>query len=123
MSSAKLQAWSELLSPDLLDSLQAWNDAADEFYGPRAARPCSEDVTIRSFWMKGSQLAERVQEELGPEWEVLYKGSGAWWTWVLPPSHWDVEPVADDPSEPSARSLLAGDMGAPGGELRRQPGP
>jgi hypothetical protein len=41
-----------------------------------------------AFRERGRQLAEQVQEELGPEWEIRVN-DGAAWAWVKPPSSWE----------------------------------
>lgn len=62
----RIRAWSNLLTSELLDDLQEWNDSWDSAAadaGPLQAR--------------GRDLAIRVQDELGTDgWEVLYKMGG-----------------------------------------------
>ena len=55
--------WSDRLSGELLDDLQAWNDA------------CAADNTSSPVQQeRGRELAIRVQDELGTgDWEVLYE--------------------------------------------------
>ena len=61
--------WSDVLSAGLLDEPREWNNAGDEVSG-RTGEPDPE--RLAAFWQRGRQLAERVQEQLGPEWEVPY---------------------------------------------------
>jgi hypothetical protein len=90
-SAAAPRPWAELLTEALLGDLQVWNDDADSLYGPRAARSTPGTGAQAAFWEEGRRLAERVQGELGPTWQVLYNCSasaGGWaWAWVRPP--WD----------------------------------
>jgi hypothetical protein len=84
LANRQRRPWSDLLSDELLDALQAWNDAC----GERAWRP-PEDRTAEDELLERRKvvLAERVQEELGGDWEVLYTFHGAW-RWVQPPQSW-----------------------------------
>jgi hypothetical protein len=76
--------WGEILSNELLDALQSWNDAC----GERELRPprhrTAEDELLEQ---RKVFLAGRVQQELGGDWEVLYTSHGAW-RWVRPPRSW-----------------------------------
>jgi hypothetical protein len=62
------RAWRGLLSDDLIDALQAWNDDGDLFMGRRAHEHTDEDRF--AFWARGRELAARVQAQLGSEYEV-----------------------------------------------------
>ena len=76
--------WSEMLTPALLDELRRWIVRGEG----RDRR--SPDVSDRDerFWTDALAVAERVQEELGEEHEVLCAtGSGAW-RWVRRPVRW-----------------------------------
>lgn len=78
------RAWRGLLLDDLLDALQAWNDQGDLVMGRSAHQYTDEDRA--AFWARGRELAEEVQRQLGPDYEVLFvTGSGAW-QWVEPPA-------------------------------------
>ncbi len=70
-----------VLSPGLHEDLKQWNDWAERLFNGRVIDPDQEQVT-RWRAMK-LDLAERAQDELGEEWEVLYQDGGAW-TWVRP---------------------------------------
>jgi hypothetical protein len=78
----------DLLSPELVDDLKRWNDEGDEIYGSCSTRGAVA-AWAAEFWSRAPGLAERVQDELGPDWEVLYNSSyeaGGWtWTWVRQP--------------------------------------
>jgi hypothetical protein len=72
--------WSDQLSGELLDDLQAWNDAC-------AAR----GADARALQGRGRELAIQVQDELGTDgWEVLYQMDGRMLR-VYPPGSWPVE--------------------------------
>jgi hypothetical protein len=67
------RAWSDRLTGELLDDLQAWNDSWDNNPDLRA----NEEATARALQEQGRELAIRVQDELGTDgWEVLYKLDG-----------------------------------------------
>jgi hypothetical protein len=72
--------WSDRLSGELLDDLQAWNDA------------CAVDgADLQALQERGRELAIRVQDELGTDgWEVLYQMGGRMFR-VHPPGDWPVE--------------------------------
>jgi len=72
--------WSDRLSGELLDDLQAWNDA------------CAADgAACQALQERGRELAIRVQDELGTDsWEVLYQMGGRMFR-VHPPGGWPVE--------------------------------
>jgi hypothetical protein len=72
-----------VLSPALHEDLKRWNEWADRLFNGRVIEPDEEQVT-RWEAMK-LDLAERAQEELGEEWEVLYQDASAW-TWVRRPN-------------------------------------
>jgi hypothetical protein len=55
--------WSDRLSSELLDDLQAWNGACEDY-----------DADTQALQERGRELAIRVQDELGRDgWEVLYR--------------------------------------------------
>jgi hypothetical protein len=84
---ARLRAWSDLLSDELLDDLQQWNDD----YGRAERRAILGSDQPAALMERGRLLAIRVQSELGTEdWEVLYR-SGATIYRVHPPGSWPVE--------------------------------
>jgi hypothetical protein len=66
------QAWRGLLSDELIDELQAWNDHGDIVMGRNAHRRTEEERV--AFWARGRQLAERVQQQLGHDYEVICDG-------------------------------------------------
>ena len=72
--------WSDRLSGELLDDLQAWNDA------------CAADgADAPALQERGRELAIQVQDELGTDgWEVLYQIDGQMFR-VHPPGSWPVE--------------------------------
>jgi hypothetical protein len=78
---------SELLDAALISDLQAWNDSADSLFGGRA----SEDEEAKAaFRVTARQLAIRVQDQLGDDWEVLLSVAEPDWCfrWVRPPAAW-----------------------------------
>lgn len=72
--------WSDRLSSELLEDLQAWNDAwAADGADPQALEE------------RGREVAARVQDELGTDgWEVLYK-IGDRMCRVYPPGNWQAQ--------------------------------
>jgi hypothetical protein len=80
----KPHAWSDLLSAELIDALKMWNDSADLLYGPKSDPTGMEEAKVK-FLESGRRLAERVQSELGPQWQVLYQEANGAWTWVHAP--------------------------------------
>jgi hypothetical protein len=78
------RAWSDRLSDELLDDLQAWNDSWDDNHASRG----NDEVTARALQEQGRDLAVRVQNELGTDgWEVLYQIGGRMFR-VHPPGSW-----------------------------------
>jgi hypothetical protein len=77
--------WSDRLSGELLDDLQAWNDA------------CAADgASPQGQQERGRELAIRVQDELGTDgWEVLYQ-LGDRMLRVHPPGDWPIAPGRRD---------------------------
>ena len=72
--------WSDQLSGELLDDLQAWNDAC-----------AAAGANRQALQERGRELAIRVQDELGTDdWEVLYQMGGRMLR-VHPPGGWPVE--------------------------------
>jgi len=65
------RAWSGELSEELLDDLQLWNDEM-------GVASASDPNLAEALRTRVRPLAERVQEELGSEWEVLYESDGVW---------------------------------------------
>jgi hypothetical protein len=70
------------LSDDLLADLQEWNDRASATNRDTAGTEWLYDLHERA-----RHLAERVQDEVGPTWEVLYSAGEAW-HWVARPHGW-----------------------------------
>jgi len=54
------------LSPELWAELVSWNESGDRF----APGDPDEDGESAEFWSHARPLAERVQDELGQNWEV-----------------------------------------------------
>jgi hypothetical protein len=78
--------WSDRLSEDLLDDLQAWNDSCDS--NSRDNNKDLREVTARALQEQGRELAIRVQNELGTDgWEVLYQRGDRMFR-VHPPGNW-----------------------------------
>jgi hypothetical protein len=72
--------WSDRLSGELLDDLQAWNDAC-----------AVAGADAQALQERGCELAIQVQDELGTDgWEVLYQMDGRMLR-VHPPGSWPVE--------------------------------
>lgn len=76
--------WSELLSEGLLAALHVWNMAGELRDRQRARSEPLPDI----FYVAARWLAERVQEELGSRWEVLWVGPEGAWHWVDAPVSW-----------------------------------
>ena len=76
--------FSDLLSHELIVELKRWNDSADGLYGPRILPVDRDKVAQASFWLRGRELAERVQMELGSAWEVVYQNSEGSQNWGIP---------------------------------------
>lgn len=70
----------DLLSAALLADLKAWNDRGGD------VNPNDRAANVE-FRRSSRALAQRVQDELGSSWDVLYNAGGdGWaWTWVEPP--------------------------------------
>ena len=80
------QRWNRISEP-LLDTLAEWNDE-----GVRLVSLGEGDVTeVEAIWARGAELAKKVQDELGSEYEVLYAVPEDAWTWVRPPWSGDEE--------------------------------
>jgi hypothetical protein len=79
--------WSTLLSTELLDALQEWNDTGEGLFGGRGPLPPKTvGPKVDAFWRLAAELAERTQQELGPGYEVLYIVPGGAWRWVTAPA-------------------------------------
>jgi hypothetical protein len=78
---------SELLDEALTADLKTWNDSADLLFGGKAE--ADEDARA-SFRVTADQLADRVQDQLGDDWEVLVSVADPDWCfrWVRPPAAW-----------------------------------
>lgn len=75
------RAWADRLSGDLLDALEAWNRHGDTLYSGTEATQADR----AAFWRQAADLAERVQDQLGPGYEVLHRTVDGAWKWVRPP--------------------------------------
>jgi hypothetical protein len=62
------QAWRGLLSDDLIDALQAWNDRGEEVMGIDGHKHTDEERV--EFWVRGRELAAQTQQQLGTDYEV-----------------------------------------------------
>lgn len=81
------RAWGDLLSDQLLDDIQAWNDSQDF----TIVQEDEEDVPDEVLDERGRQLAVRVQDELGTDgWELLFHMGGRVHR-VHPPGSWPEE--------------------------------
>ena len=79
--------WSTLLSTELLDALQEWNDTGEGLFGARGLLPPkTAGPEVDAFWRLAAELAEQTQQELGPGYEVLYIVPGGAWRWVMAPA-------------------------------------
>ncbi len=63
------RGWPTVLSPRLLADLKSWNDDAVQVHGVAEAQGPLRET--------GRDLARRVQNELGANWDVLYSRGGA----------------------------------------------
>jgi hypothetical protein len=76
--------WSDRLSAELLDDLQAWNDSW--VTGKDLWK--DGEPAVRARQEQGRELAIRVQDELGTDgWEVLYRLGDRMFR-VQPPGSW-----------------------------------
>lgn len=62
------RAWRGLLSDDLIDALQAWNDRGDLFMGRQAHQHTDQERA--DYWAVGERLAKQAQQELGTDYDV-----------------------------------------------------
>ena len=62
-------AWRGLLSDELIDALQAWNDRGEEVMGMNGHGHSDEERV--AFWARGRELATLVQQQLGSDYEVV----------------------------------------------------
>jgi hypothetical protein len=69
------RAWRGLLSDDLIDALQAWNDRGEEVMGTHGHEHTNDERT--EFWARGQELGVRAQQQLGPDYEVICRTPGA----------------------------------------------
>lgn len=70
------RAWRGLITDRLLDTLQAWNDDGDLVMG-RGAHEHTDEERI-TFWARGRELADEVQQQLGPDYEVRCRTPAAY---------------------------------------------
>lgn len=82
---ARPRPWSDCLSSALLDPLQGWNDAGEVLLGRRESSQVT-DPLIDAFYALAAELAERVQQELGSDYEVLHITPNGSWRWACRPS-------------------------------------
>jgi len=78
---------SELLDAVLISDLKAWNDSADPLFGGKTE---ADEEARATFWVTADQLADRVQKQLGDDWEVLLSVAEPDWCfrWVRRPAVW-----------------------------------
>lgn len=78
---------SELLDEALTSDLKTWNDSADLLFGGKAE---ADEGARAAFRVTADQLAARVQDQLGDDWEVLASVADPDWCfrWVRPPAAW-----------------------------------
>jgi hypothetical protein len=65
------RAWRGPLSDDLIEALQAWNDRGEEVRGTQAHKYTDDERA--EFWVQGRMLAARTQDELGSDYQVVYR--------------------------------------------------
>jgi hypothetical protein len=77
-----------LVGEEILSALRQWNDDSSNarLRSIIEGTDISDDAS-ESLYARQLQLAKRVQEHLGDEWEVLYS-TGAAWHWVQRPRAW-----------------------------------
>jgi len=73
--------WADHLSEDLREALFAWNEDG-EALDRRANATAAERA---AFWHRAADLAERVQDQLGPDYEVFHRTLDGAWKWARPP--------------------------------------
>ena len=78
---------SELLDAALISDLKAWNDSADALFGGKAK---DDEEARAAFRVAAHELAIRVQDQLGDDWEVLLSVAEPDWffRWVRRPAVW-----------------------------------
>jgi len=79
-----IRAWSDVLSAELLDQLQHWNDDGCRLADGRTTHFRTESEW-NDFFHEGLNLARRVQHELGSTWQVLVMDRRNAWTFVRYP--------------------------------------
>jgi hypothetical protein len=62
------RAWRGVLSDDLINRLQTWNDRGEDVMGSNAHQHTDQERV--AFWAQGRALATQAQEQLGPDNEV-----------------------------------------------------
>jgi hypothetical protein len=77
--------WRDRLSSGLLDELQECNDSSEALLGGRRSAPATRHE-MDVFYARAAELARRVQQELGPDYEVLHITAHGAWRWARPPS-------------------------------------
>lgn len=63
------RGWSDRLSEELLGALDAWNAWGETLIGLDGGDPGRE---LDAFFARAAELAQRTQQELGPDYEVSY---------------------------------------------------
>jgi len=78
---------SEMLDAALISDLKAWNDSADPLFGGKTE---ADEEARATFRVTADQLADRVQKQLGDDWEVLLSVAEPDWCfrWVRRPAVW-----------------------------------
>lgn len=62
------RAWRGVLSDDLINRLQTWNDRGEDVMGSNAHQHTDQERV--AFWAQGRALATQAQEQLGPDYQV-----------------------------------------------------
>ncbi|MEO8969020.1 MAG: hypothetical protein ABI355_15280 [Solirubrobacteraceae bacterium] len=71
--------------------MQEWNDTGEALLGRRQSSQ-RNDPQIDAFYALAAELAERVQQELGSDYEVLHITRNGSWRWACRPT-WNNSPA------------------------------
>lgn len=82
--SRRPNVWRDRLSLDLREALLEWNERGEQLFGTHIDE--HTELAAKQAWrQRAAQLAAAVQQQLGPDCEVLYVLADGAWRWVTPP--------------------------------------
>jgi hypothetical protein len=76
--------WRERFSPPLRAELLEFNLDGERLWGGRFDEHTDLDAK-QAWYARAAELAIRIQDELGPEFEVFHVTPGGAWRWASPP--------------------------------------